>query len=632
MRFSGLLFAASALAASVNIKSNGPTEFEIANIKNTVPQHLAALSKRHDDMDDMNEPAEENSDNKDETAVESNDNTSSGGMQMDEMSPSPMSMSHHHGRPVLDDPTLEPQQRKYWEMYNTTSFFSAEEGDKVFLWMHTVLVVGSIVFLAPLAVLISEDKRTQWLYVPVEMLETALLIAGIVFLLIYSATAPKLYPGNAYVPYSLILAILVIVRWFAMIMRSISAYMSYEDEYELTGTSESLAANAYALEEFSDEQHEGSTAFESSGSDHENDFGEPTRENKFATNKKPIQSNLIRKFAHNRFFIRINNAVGKFATFVFHLLNIPLFLAELGYLLTGIATAFLMGKGHNVFGLLAHFIKGFVFFLLGFIELARFFGACSSMGYAWNEIYVDASRSYSTGLWRRFQFWPDNPTVEYWQSAAMFFYGSTNVFLEHLGNTDGIWTHKDLQHASIAFMMFGGGLCGMILESHSVKQSMESAFNVVAVDSLSTSNVVRRGWSYNPMPAFIIFWTGALMSHHEQETELSTAIHVQWGTMFSMAAVIRLITLAVLYVRVPPQSEEEAGKPQRPFTEVMVSFLLICGGIIFMSSNRETVESLIYRGIDQMFTLNVSVGVTVLFMALFIIFLSIKGWASRRYQ
>lgn len=622
MKASCLLYVAGAAAAYTAHGVNA-AECQVVDLK--TQEHSNSVLRSHDiAKDDAGEPGalwKRDSD------VEGDDDMP--GMMNDDasdMPPSPMSMAHHHGRPILDNPDLEPQQRKYWEQYNTTTYFSSEEGNKFNLWMHTVLVAMSVGLFAPLAVMMSEDKRTQWFYVPLQTLQTAMLVAAVVFLALYAANAPKLYPGNAYAPYSIAILILAVTHWVAMVARSVSNYMRYDGEYELTGSSEPLAANSFALEEFSDEQHESTTECGSSG-DNDAEFTGMSASRKFAASTQPQPSKLVRKFARNRFFIAINHSLGSFSTFIFRLLNVPLFFAELGYLLTGLATAFLMGKGRYVFALLAHFIKGFVFFALGFIELSRYFGACASRGYAWNEIYVRSKATHNRGLISKLQFWPENPTVEYWQSAAMFLYGSTNVFLEHLGNTDGVWSHKDLQHASIAFMMFGGGLCGMILESRFVKKCLESAFRVRPTDSDGN----RRGWSYNPMPAFIVFWTGALMSHHEQETELSTAIHIQWGTMFSMAALVRLITLAILLVRTPPATEEAAAQPQRPFTELLVSFLLICGGMIFMSSNRETVEGMIYRGIDQMFTLNVSVGFTVIFMAVFVLGLSIRGWASRRY-
>jgi hypothetical protein len=50
------------------------------------------------------------------------------------------------------------------------------------------------------------------------------------------------------------------------------------------------------------------------------------------------------------------------------------------------------------------------------------------------------------------------PTAETVESGLIFIYGCSNVFLEHLASWGDAWSHSDLQHISIAFMFFGGGL------------------------------------------------------------------------------------------------------------------------------------------------------------------------------
>lgn len=565
-----------------------------------------------------------------------------------------MSMEHHHGRPILENPHLEPQQRMYWEQYNTTTYFNAEDGNKGLLWLHATLLVAAVGLLGPVALCSSTSSEAQWLYVPLQTIQSSTLIASLFFLALYAATAPDLYPGNAYSGFAGAIFALVIAHWVLMIIKSISSFLDVKEyRYLATGdyhdrpkpASEEDHENpeAFVLDDLNESHRGPSLSSTEYGSESETDLSsiDSGRDlgksgpnfSQDQNRAKPVPA-LVRKLATYRVFVKANSIIGQLSTFLFHLLNYPLFFTECGFLLTGIATAFLMGKGHNVFALLAHFIKGFIFFALGMCELARFFGVGSSRGWAWNECRLKAPRKGANrNLASRIKsmLWPSHPTFEFIQSFLIFFYGATNVFMEHLGNNDGVWSHKDLQHASIAFMFFGGGLCGIILESATIQRLIGKAFHLQNSENRPT-NEVRRGWSLNPMPAFIIFWTGALMSHHQQETELSTEIHVQWGTMFSLAAVIRLCTIALLFIKPLPTNEMAAQRPQRPFTEVLVSFCLVCGGLIFMSSNRETVEGMIYRGLDKMFILNVSVGITVLLMAYFICALAIRGFAVSRYS
>jgi hypothetical protein len=53
------------------------------------------------------------------------------------------------------------------------------------------------------------------------------------------------------------------------------------------------------------------------------------------------------------------------------------------------------------------------------------------------------------------------PSAEFVESFLIFFYGVTNVFLEHLGGWGGEWSSVDLEHISITIMFFGGGLVSL---------------------------------------------------------------------------------------------------------------------------------------------------------------------------
>ena len=106
-------------------------------------------------------------------------------------------------------------------------------------------------------------------------------------------------------------------------------------------------------------------------------------------------------------------------------------------------------KGIQVFSGLAHFIKGGIFFWYGLLTLGRVMGSFSDLGWSWN-IKPPAS---IVGPRRA-----SSPSAEFVESLLIFIYGSTNVFLEHLGSTDSQWTAADLEHVSISIIFFGGGL------------------------------------------------------------------------------------------------------------------------------------------------------------------------------
>jgi hypothetical protein len=91
--------------------------------------------------------------------------------------------------------------------------------------------------------------------------------------------------------------------------------------------------------------------------------------------------------------------------------------------------------GDAIFNVMAHFVKGAVFFLYGFLTLGRWTGAFADAGWAWNIL-------------------PDKIV----ESFFIFLYGFTNVWMEHMAAWGDAWTAQDLEHVSISIMFLGGGL------------------------------------------------------------------------------------------------------------------------------------------------------------------------------
>lgn len=132
-------------------------------------------------------------------------------------------------------------------------------------------------------------------------------------------------------------------------------------------------------------------------------------------------------------------------------------------------------------------------------------------------------------------------------------------------------------------------------------------------------------FSTNPFPALIILLLGLLMSSHHQSSHVSTMIHQQWGTLLVGFALARAVTYLVTYVS-PPTS----FLPSRPPTEIVASFCLIAGGLVFMASNKDTVAAMERHGLDATFSFTVTMGFTAFLMAWTIVVLAVKGWAVRR--
>jgi hypothetical protein len=108
-----------------------------------------------------------------------------------------------------------------------------------------------------------------------------------------------------------------------------------------------------------------------------------------------------------------------------------------------------IAQGIAIFNVLAHYIKGGIFFVYGFLTLGRWMGAFSDFGWAWNvKPPADVVGRRRARL----------PSAEFTESFVIWLYGVSNVFLEHLAAWGDAWTAQDLEHASISVLFFGGGL------------------------------------------------------------------------------------------------------------------------------------------------------------------------------
>lgn len=223
--------------------------------------------------------------------------------------------------------------------------------------------------------------------------------------------------------------------------------------------------------------------------------------------------------------------------------------------------------------------------------MGRYFGAFADFGWAWNLKPPGQLTGHK---------WKDRvPSAEFVESFVIFLYGATQSFMEHLGDREGgMWSHKDLQHVSIAIMFLWAGLCGFLIEIPAIRRSFNRTIEVALSSQTSTYHVLsnssrhrpnqgevdpalspppQQAFSYNPFPGLIIFMTGIMMSMHKQESMLSTMVHKQWGYLLAGFALFRLGTYFLMFLS-PPKSY----LPSRPVTEILAGFCLICGGMVFM--------------------------------------------------
>ncbi|KAL1964018.1 hypothetical protein VTN77DRAFT_7564 [Rasamsonia byssochlamydoides] len=519
-----------------------------------------------------------------------------------------------------------------------TSYFSYPEHVGT-IFAHIILMVIAWCFILPIAVMFSVARSRYT--IPTQFVFLILNGLGLFFGIVYNASTPDLYENNAHHKIGWIVTWVVVAQFVIGLIYAYSGHgrvkngATYERATFLPVSNENMMEHQQSMGTVQEyrwsrdsgqgtERNTSSLQSRPSTPDGENErFTKPEED---AEESTPLAQGWLRNSVLDRFFA--SRIPGLVSSRVLRILRVVYIIIDriilpFGFIAvsTGGVTYGGIFKASGIFSGLAHFIKGGIFFWYGLVVLGRFMGCWADFGWAWNvkppQQVVGKSKSRV-------------PTAEFIESAAIFFYGSTNVFLEHLGGWGGAWTATDLEHLSIAVMFFGAGLCGMLLESKRVREWLNKTvlhpYSHVANYGQPDTNWETPGTvSINPMPALIVFLLGIMMGAHHQESMVSTMVHKQWGSLLAAGALARACTYIFFYIK-PPTSY----LPSRPPSEVVGAFCLIAGGLIFMLSASDVVDVMLYYDLDAMFTFNIVVGLTCFIMAYEILVIAIKAWAVKK--
>ena len=183
--------------------------------------------------------------------------------------------------------------------------------------------------------------------------------------------------------------------------------------------------------------------------------------------------------------------------------------------------------------------------------------------------------------------------------------------------TESSWA-RELMNTTVEVQRSEEGEVGRGLSRFRASESEEEP------DHLRTQPKTYRT-SLNPMPGLVIMLLGIMMSSHHQDSMVSTMMHSQWGSLFSVFAIARAATYVLLYLK-PPTSHF----PARPPSDLVAAFCLTAGGLMFMFSARDTVASIEVNGLDAMAIFTVTMGFSGLLLAWEVLLFSLKGWAVRK--
>ncbi|EED17464.1 integral membrane protein [Talaromyces stipitatus ATCC 10500] len=454
----------------------------------------------------------------------------------------------------------------YWAYGEHSASITAHIGLEVLAWC----------FVLPVAVMLSVAHSrftipTQFVF---------LIVNGIAlfFGLIYNASTPDLYENNAHHKIGWIASSVVVAQVVIGIVYAYSGRRTKNmaPEYERATFFPVSTQNMMEHQQLYTPVHEyrwsgdsgQGTSCPTSPDEEHHPMTKPEEEEDDIEVPTPLARGWLRSAFLDRFFASrvpglVSNKVLRALRLVYNIIDRIILPFGFIALATGGVTYGGIFKARSIFSGLAHFIKGGIFFWYGLIVLGRYMGCWANWGWSWNLKPANCRA----------------PTGEFVESTLIFIYGSTNVFLEHLGGWGQAWSPQDLEHVSISVMFFGAGLCGMLLESKRVKKWLKQSILGTSRNQSNEDEEESSSVSFNPMPALIIFLLGMMMGGHQQKQMVSTMVHKQWGSLLSGAALARGGTYALTYIKRPT-----SFLPARPPTELIGAFCLISGGLIFMLS------------------------------------------------
>ncbi|EIN06300.1 hypothetical protein PUNSTDRAFT_115584 [Punctularia strigosozonata HHB-11173 SS5] len=181
---------------------------------------------------------------------------------------------------------------------------------------------------------------------------------------------------------------------------------------------------------------------------------------------------------------------------------------------------------------------------------------------------------------------------EWWDSWVIFLWGIVNTFTEHWG---GSWSVKDMQHTILGVLWWAGGMLGIFLSRNNQR---------------------------SVVPSLIVILTGWAMSEHAQALMISTKVHAAFGGVLMLAGLTRIIEICSFmpfYAPLPTDSVlEHDSSSEHTLADIpgrdeahssktaagrafrhLPPFLLVTGGLLFMSATDEELEFVHDKGMDH---------------------------------
>lgn len=482
---------------------------------------------------------------------------------------------------------------------HSSSYFRCPDHTK-WIHAHIFLMVLAWVFALPVAVTLRKSKR--WL--TTQMLFHTLNLLGLLTGVVYSWRTPDLYKSNSHSPMGWILTVCTgiwtVLSAFASRKRRASAaeYSALpQDTVDMDGS------------RLTDDSESDTLADSDSPRDSEDEMDK----HDMYDHQKPISNRWQRSFGNWSKLPSISTS--RAWDYAIHTLLCVLdtIFPILGF--SEIASGFVVYggifRGEKLAGGMSHFVKGGIFLWYGFLTLARWIGPESFVRWGW---------AFNIRLKTPSSKWV--PSNEFVESFLLWLYGVIAFFHE-----------DDFEHISITLLFFGGGLFGMLLEMPWMRRRLDLLTprkdihdpDVNGFSKGSAQMPLEKAYpSLNPIPPITLMLLGFMMSSHHQETVLGTKLHAVWGAYFACVALARGVTYITLYLKPPTEL------PSRPPSELVASFCLATGGLLFMLSAPDIVDAMVANNVHVMATFVAASGLCATALGWEVVVFALKGGEVKR--
>ncbi|RIA86830.1 hypothetical protein C1645_740552 [Glomus cerebriforme] len=399
-----------------------------------------------------------------------------------------------HSLNSKDSTHLEPVKIEHNVQTNDQDEFYMGVGNNPFwlkeqnfmLWLHIISMIISFGTLIPIGIVLGfANNKSKW-YINTQIFGTIIVILGYFSGVMFNySKSEDIYPSNFHSKFGWIILIIFLIQmifgFFRFILNDkdkmikfINISLSNESNDSLVDSSvDSSSASSHDVE-----AHD-SLLYNSDKND--------SSRKEYSQKQNKIRSKII-----------------------YNILSFVLIILIYSQFLLGFITLSDTCHGESFGNCLAHYVKGSIFFWFGLIAFVRYLGFFEDFGWEWNLLPISSfDKKNHKG----------NVSFSLLESIIIFLYGITNTFLEHNGK-DKSWNHRDMQHASLAFMWWWAGLLGILLENKRLRKFLFSKSTI----SIS-----------NPIPSIIFIITAISISSHHQMTEFSLSIHKQFGGFLLLA-------------------------------------------------------------------------------------------------